>query len=264
MQRQIALMLREAHDALPECVTAFRKKSSAFENAKRHANQLVVVTADLADFYGSITLVDVAQLFEQLGAGRVVAVILARLSTLDEKLIQGGRASPFIANLVGHRLDNIILAKIKPGCRYTRYVDDLTFSGAESVVPSLIEIASWVRDARFELRPNSYSSTKQNAGPFVTGLNVAGEKPRISRRLRRQIDAFLHYASSCDISSAAARTFKRGKRATDRESALQYVQGLADWVRVIDEALSRRWATALVQLRGIGSSAVQYVPSSMR
>lgn len=248
IQRQTALLLRDAHEKLADCVTAFRKKASAFENARRHVRQPVVVTADVADFYDSITLHDVADLFHELGTGRTVAAILARLSTIDEKLMQGGRASPFIANLIGQRIDKAVLTELASEACYTRYVDDLTFSGPTHAVPSQSDVMRWLANTGFGLRQGSYLKVTKDAGPFVTGLNVAGAVPKIPQRLRRHVERFFYYANAFDVESAAARTFGSGKRSKDGKSALRYVRGLVDWLDPFDADLARDWNAKLAAL----------------
>src|SRR6478735_1169374 len=111
IQRQIALWLKPVSSKQAKCVTAYRKGGSALKNAQVHAGKSVVIVADLKDFFGSISLLDVVALFERLGVARQAAVILARLTTLEEKLVPGARTSPAIANLVASRLDELILGK---------------------------------------------------------------------------------------------------------------------------------------------------------
>lgn len=139
LQRQVALWLRAASNAQENHVTGFRDDSTPFKNASQHIGTLSreaeeeVLTADLSDFFGTIEIGDVMKVFEDLGAKRPASTVLARLCTIDEHLMQGGRASAPISNLVGDRLDKIILAELAPGCVYTRYVDDLTISGLRAL-----------------------------------------------------------------------------------------------------------------------------------
>jgi hypothetical protein len=236
LQRQVALWLKPEARTQHECVTGFRPRATPFENAKRHADQEVVVVADLADFYGTITLVDVLALFESLGAAREAAVVLARLSTLDEKLVQGGRASPYIANLVARRLDDEILRNKTVSCRYTRYVDDLAFSGLSQDVPSQALLEDWIRKAGFRIRIGSFKRSTREGGPYVTGLYVGGKTPQAPRHLRRRVERFLRFAEKFDIETAAEKTFS-----WDAATALKYVVGVAHWMSVIDENLSNGW-----------------------
>jgi RNA-directed DNA polymerase len=211
-------------------------------NAVRHVGKEVVLTADLSDFFGTISLSDVMVLFENLGAERPASTVLARLCTIDERLMQGGRASAAIANLVAQRLDSIILREIDSEAVYTRYVDDITISGPAVAIPSIQRLTAWIESAGFMLRPGSAIRKARSAGPFVTGLNVGGDWPRVPRKLRRRIERYLRFAADprFDEESAAARTFKRG-RLTDPSTARAYIRGMANWVRSIDEELARRW-----------------------
>ena len=249
IQRQVALWLKPYVNAQPACVTAFRDDASPCENATRHTGRPAVVVADLASFYDSVSLIDVAAMFESLGAGRQVAIALARMSTIDERLIQGGRASPYIANLVAARLDEIILQHLPSECVYTRYVDDLAFSGEENLLPSLEDVTRWVAAANFAVKPGSYRLTRRADGPYVTGLHVGGDVPRAPRKLRRRIERFLYFAEEHGIADAAARTFKHSPRRTDRDAAVRYVKGMANWLKPIDRTLSDEWLRRISQLR---------------
>src|SRR5262249_13182672 len=113
-----------------------------------HVKKKVVCNLDLEDFFPSITFARVRGLFHRLGYSPEVATLLALLSTepprvkaeLDEKhyfiavgeraLPQGACTSPAITNLVCRRLDARLAGVAKKwGFAYTRYADDLTFSG---------------------------------------------------------------------------------------------------------------------------------------
>jgi hypothetical protein len=258
IQRQIALWLKPFTSTQAECVTAYRKGGSALKNAQVHAGRSVVIVADLKDFFGSISLLDVVALFEQLGADRQVAVVLARLTTLEEKLVPGARTSPAIANLVASRLDDLILGKLPKGCRYTRYADDLTISGPNTRVPSLPDLRAWIESTGFRVREGSLLRTMKKAGPYVTGLHVGGKIPAAPRRIRRSVERFLRFAEKFDLASTAQETFKSGPRATDPRKALRYVRGIAMWMKPIDEALAGKWieridALQRVQVKGLAA-----------
>jgi hypothetical protein len=247
LQRHIALWLKPHVNALPSHVTAFRDDSSPFENASRHVGRGFVLNADLSDFYGSIDLMQVVNVFETCGVARAVAVMLGRLCVIDGKLMQGGRASPFVANLAARRLDHAIKSTLSAHCVYTRYVDDLTISSNDrDALPSLGFLNELIEDAGFRLRQGTYNIRERKGGPYVTGLHVGGTAPRIPRRLRRRIDRFLHFALITNVEHAAAISF-RG-RLEDPDAALSYVAGLIDWVRPIERPLSDRWAADLQEI----------------
>jgi RNA-directed DNA polymerase len=254
LQRQVALWLRTTSDALGDHVKGFRDGSCPLENARQHVDvkRDQVLTADLSDFFGTITIADVMREFEALGAARPASTLLARLCCIDERLMQGGRASAVIANLVAKRLDTIIIRELNPACTYTRYVDDLTISGATDSMPSVEQLTAWIQLADFRARPDSVILKSRAAGPYVTGLSVAGDRPRIPRRLRRKIERYLRFSARFDEETAARRTFKGG-RLTDPSEVHRWIRGMANWVRPIDKELADGWDNSLDELNEAGS-----------
>jgi RNA-directed DNA polymerase len=248
-QRQIALWLRPLVNAQPQYVTAFRNDSSIKANAKVHMNASVVLVADLEDFYGSISLAQTRDLFTAHGVHPQVSLTMARLCCVGGRLMQGGRASPFIANLIGEAVDRAVVA-LAPRCTYTRYVDDLTLSGDYQQLPTEHDLAEALASTGFRLRRNSFRVQERRAGAFITGLNVSATEPKIPRVQRRQMERFLHFAEIFGYSSAGTKTFKFGRRTGSVQSAdvLQYVKGYAYWVRSIDESLGDYWLGRIASL----------------
>src|SRR5439155_1276785 len=107
---------------------------------------------DLEDFFPSITFPRVRSVFQRLGYSPAVATVLALLCTECPRrpveyagqvyhvaigprgLPQGACTSPGLSNQVARRLDKRLcgLAE-KLGLTYTRYADDMTFSGGDEV-----------------------------------------------------------------------------------------------------------------------------------
>ncbi|MBX2921784.1 MAG: RNA-directed DNA polymerase [Chitinophagaceae bacterium] len=126
----------------------FVPRKSIVSNAASHIGKNVVVNADVKDFFPSITFKRVKALFGKLGYADKIATILSLLCTepvteevmLDGKkyfvqkgervLPQGAPTSPAVTNILCFRLDKRLSGVAKKfGCSYTRYVDDITFSG---------------------------------------------------------------------------------------------------------------------------------------
>ena len=154
VQRKI---LREILDRVPphEAAHGFRRGRSCLTAARRHAGEAVVVALDLRDFFASIPARRVHGLFRRLGYPWAVARLLTGLCTtatpsevfdglpqsqrhdwqtrqrfLQPHLPQGAPTSPALANLCAWRLDRRLdglAASLE--ARYTRYGDDLAFSG---------------------------------------------------------------------------------------------------------------------------------------
>lgn len=139
----------------------FRAGRSAVTNAAEHCGRAVVIRFDLTDFFPSIPAPRVYRIFLMLGYPDAVVRLLGGLCTtrlprsgcdarpnpaLDgsdysvwarlnvRHLPQGAPTSPALANLVAFHLDRR-LAGLAAACgaAYTRYADDLTFSGGEEL-----------------------------------------------------------------------------------------------------------------------------------
>src|SRR5690625_2960841 len=65
-----------------------------------------------------------------MGYNEQLSMVLSRICTLQGFLPQGAPTSPMLSNLVFYRIDEeIVKFCIENKIRYTRYADDMTFSG---------------------------------------------------------------------------------------------------------------------------------------
>jgi len=198
-------------------------------NAAPHVGRAVVVNLDLKDYFPSITFPRVKGIFQGLGYSPSVATILALLCTECPRrkaeyagrvlhvatgaraLPQGACTSPALSNLLARRLDarlNGLAAKL--GLAYTRYADDLTFSGAAERAPKIGYLLARVRHivAGEHLLVNEEKTRVQrpNARQTVTGI-VVNERPNVPRRVTRRLRAILHQAKKEGLGAA-----NRGQR----------------------------------------------------
>jgi retron-type reverse transcriptase len=130
MQRRILNKLLARLAAHP-CAAGFEVGRSIVTNALPHVGAEIVIRLDLKDFFPSTTAVRVESYFRTIGWDAEAAALLTRLCTHDGSLPQGAPTSPRLSNLVNYRLDARLLALARArGAAYTRYADDLTFSGS--------------------------------------------------------------------------------------------------------------------------------------
>ena len=195
----------------------FVRRRSIHTNAAEHAAKDIVITLDLEDFFPTITYRRVRGIFQAIGYGEEVAVALAMVCTVKpaEKirqflggirhrmLPQGAPTSPALANLACRRLDARLagLAR-KFGCTYTRYADDLTFSGDAAFEKTLKRFLPLLRriigEEGFRLNRKKIHFARRGARQRVTGL-VVNERPAVPRRYRRQLRAILHNAAKAGL-----------------------------------------------------------------
>ncbi len=211
-------ILRQILDRLPVTAAAqgFIAGRSILTNARQHAGRTVVVNLDLEGFFPTITFPRVRSVFQRLGYSPAIATILALLCTecprrqveYDGKpyhvatgprgLPQGACTSPALSNQVASRLDRRLggLAA-KLGLAYTRYADDLTFSGDaafnERVGYLMARVRQLAEAEGFAVNEKKSRVLRRNAAQAVTGL-VVNDRPGVPRAEVRRVRAILHRA----------------------------------------------------------------------
>jgi len=210
-----------------EAVHGFRAGHSILTNARAHIGRRVVLRMDLQDFFLTIGGARVDALFRTLGYPAEVARILMALCAnrvpagvlrprdaakyafelpdadwITRKrygawhLPQGAPTSPALANLCAFRLDvRLQAAADKFQATYTRYADDLTFSGETELLRGIDRFIPLVGAIAAEegLRVN-FHKTRVMTGALrqeVTGV-VVNRKLNLRRDAYDQLKATLH------------------------------------------------------------------------
>ncbi|MSR56689.1 MAG: RNA-directed DNA polymerase [Planctomycetaceae bacterium] len=200
-------ILREILDKVPlhPAAHGFAAKRSIRTNAAPHVGQRVILKMDLENFYPSVRFSRVVAIFRSLGYSREAALWLSRLTTsslpanaaqwslwspeleayLCRHLPQGAPTSPALANLSAFSLDLRLAGLARTfGARYTRYADDLTFSGDEHFSRSLavfIPLAEQIiRAERFRTNKSKRHVVRDHQRQQVTGV-VVNRHPNVAR-----------------------------------------------------------------------------------
>lgn len=159
--------------------TAFRRGGSIVHNARRHANQRLIATVDLRDFFEATKGHRVRRFFARHGWREEALGTLMRLCVFRDGLPQGAPTSPCLSNLVNASLDEA-LGQVAHDYRaaYTRYGDDLTFSWAQERLPDgfTIAVEECVAAAGYEVQPcKGWQVQRVEEGPCVTGVVLRGK-----------------------------------------------------------------------------------------
>ena len=140
-------------------------------NALHHKGNKYFFVTDLRKFYPSISYRRIYQLLIDLSYSPDVARILTRLTTEGGCLPQGTPTSTSIANLAFKKTDVELNEFCKSvNIRYTRFVDDLTFSSTKDFRKYNQELAAIVAKSGFKI---ARKKTGYKIGPTrVTGVVV--------------------------------------------------------------------------------------------
>lgn len=168
----------------------FRCGRSVVDNAAPHLGKRYVLKMDIHDFFGSIRSPRVRQTFKKIGYPENVSKVLGALCCLHRHLPQGAPTSPALSNIVGYEMDRKLAAlAAEYGLTYTRYADDLTFSGdvfpKEQIIPQVKRI---IRDEKFKPNHKKTHFMNQSSRKIITGVSVAsGVKLTIPKSKKREI-----------------------------------------------------------------------------
>lgn len=224
-------ILRDILDRIPvhEAAHGFRKSRSIRSFAAPHAGKAVVLRMDIQNFFPSIRAPRVDAFFRTAGYPEAVAETLAALCTnvvprsvwMDamrgrepmalesaallradyeelyarRHLPQGASTSPALANLCAYRLDCRLngLAKAS-GATYTRYADDLAFSGdrvfARGITQFADRVGAILLEEDFRAHYRKTRVMRAGARQSLAGL-IVNKHPNIARSYFDELKAIL-------------------------------------------------------------------------
>jgi hypothetical protein len=203
----------------------FRTGHSVVTNAAVHCGKGIVLRLDLTDFFPSVPAARVVRTFRMLGYPETVARLLAGLCTTrlptdvwDSRpdpaadgsdhagwqrlaarhLPQGAPTSPALANLAAFRLDRRLVALAAGvGAEYTRYADDLTFSGGGELARRVKRVSALVAviagDEGFTVNQRKTRVMRRGGRQHVTGV-VVNVRPNVPRA---EFDRFKAVLTNC-------------------------------------------------------------------
>jgi RNA-directed DNA polymerase len=182
--------------AAPDHVHGFVRERSTITNASQHLGKKCVLRMDLEDFFPSINAATIKALLQEQGYQGKVADFAVSLVTIGGKLPIGLSTSPLLSNLAFLSTDHSLAEYAQSeGLSFTRYVDDLTFSGDVTDRHST-DIARILDEAGWSVNTRKTVFMRRGGPQYVTGLYVGqSDGPRIPRKLKRKMRWTLHVIS---------------------------------------------------------------------
>jgi retron-type reverse transcriptase len=225
IQRNLKTILEEIYRP-PSCATGFVCGRSVLNNAEVHIGRKYIFNIDIAEFFHSIDRSRVKkelraileQYFESQNSHLIYidefSDMLAKLTTkrIIKKTIkkplginngvsfvlpQGAPTSPIISNIVCRNLDEQLSKLARSySLDYTRYADDITFSGNNNVFKSASKFRTVLTEVLgregFNIVPEKTRLLSRGERQVVTGL-VVSEKVNVPRRYIREVRMLLYF-----------------------------------------------------------------------
>ena len=205
----------EFHDA----ATGFILNRSIVDNAQRHVGKSYILNIDLQDFFHSFERSQLKTFFMGYpfylnGNREPIAYMLSCLCTypiemndqIKYVLPQGSPVSPTLTNILSERLDKKLTGIAKRfNLIYSRYADDITFSGEYDFIENqdfIQELKRIIEDGQGKKINDSKTRYQTyNDRQEVTGL-IVNSKVNVNRKYVKQLRMWLYYWEKYGYSKA--------------------------------------------------------------
>jgi hypothetical protein len=269
LQRRILSEILEKIPPHP-AVHGFVKNRSIQTFIAPHIRRDVVLRMDLCDFFPSIGGARIQALFRTVGYPESVADLLGGICTnavprdvwrrcpdnIDPHelwethalyarphLPQGAPTSPALANMCAYRMDCRLAGLAKSaGAQYTRYADDLAFSGDEKFADRAerfsIYVAAIAREEGFSVHDRKTRIMRQGVRQRLVGL-VANRSMNV---IRSDFDCLKAILTNC------VRLGPATQNRANHPNFRSHLEGRVGFVEMINPAKAKRLRRLLEQI----------------
>lgn len=232
---------------LDDSVHGFIKGKSIKSNASVHLGASQILKIDLKDFFPSIGFERIIMVFRTAGYSDPVSFVLAKLCSYNGYLPQGAPTSPVLSNIIAMPMDyRLKKASYSLGLSYTRYADDLTFSGDIIPISFIRLVQRIVEDSGFRINQSKTCLYRHSsARKIVTGIVVNGNRLALPKEYRKELRKDLHFIMKYGMNSHMK------ERKIRRIDYYEHILGKVNfWISIEPENLFAQKARAyLVQHR---------------
>lgn len=195
-----------AYYPISKYATAYKSGASVQKNAAPHINKKKILKLDVEGFFDNVIYSRVKEdVFRKDKFSEPIRILLTMLCYYRESLPQGAPTSPAITNIIMYNFDEKIGAYCEEkGISYTRYCDDMTFSGDFDekeiillVKEELKKLGLFLKKRKTAVIPNSKRQT-------VTGI-VVNEKINLTKEYKKKIRQEMYYIEKFGIQDHAKK-----------------------------------------------------------
>jgi len=214
---------------------AYTFNRSIKDHVKYHKNQKSVLTLDIENFFNNITPDKVEKLFIDKGYSPLVSNLISRLCTLNNSLPQGAPTSPRISNILMLPFDNEISNYCKPKLidgkkvqiKYTRYADDLAFSGDINKDELVKLVTNELKKLGLTLNKDKTIEKKQSQQQIISGI-VVNKKIQVPRKKRDELRQAMYYIEKYGLENHLA------KIECTKSNYISHLLGIANYIVFIN------------------------------
>ena len=183
-----------AYYPISKYATAYKVGSSVQKNARPHVNKKKILKLDIEGFFDNIIYSRVKDVvFYEDKFSEPIRILLTMLCYYRESLPQGAPTSPAITNIIMYEFDEKIGAYCtQKGVSYTRYCDDMTFSGEFDEKEIIILVKEELCKLGLFLKNRKTAVIHSAKRQTVTGI-VVNEKINLTTKYKKKIRQEVYY-----------------------------------------------------------------------
>lgn len=182
--------------------TAYRPGGSTKLNAKLHIGKPVLLKLDIKHFFDNIGYNLLKEkVFTEKRYSEQISSLLSILCLYMGTLPQGAPTSPTISNIIMRDFDNMVGEWCRgKGIAYTRYCDDMTFSGDFDPKDVIKLVKRELKKLNLSLNNKKTIVARKGQKQTVTGI-VVNEKLSISHSYKKKLRQEMYYCMKFGVES---------------------------------------------------------------
>ena len=203
VQRSIADNIL-AYYPISKYATAYKLGASVQRNAVPHVNKKKILKLDIEKFFDSILYSRVKDMvFREEKFSEPIRILLTMLCYFKESLPQGAPTSPAITNIIMYDFDEKVGEYCtEKGIAYTRYCDDMTFSGDFDEKEIIALVKKELKGLGLFLKDGKTKVVTSEKRQTVTGI-VVNEKINLTKEYKKKIRQEMYYIKKFGLENHA-------------------------------------------------------------
>ena len=224
---------------------SYVKNKSILNHAKTHIHLIDswLITYDIVDFFPSIKKESIENIFFNIGYNREVARALALLCSIEGELAQGFPTSPVLSNIYFENIDNVIATFcLENNMKYSRYADDLAFSGEGFEIPEKLkeELNSFLKSILIKsgliINQKKTKVFTNNQVKKLTGILIINNELKIPSKVKRFLSKEIYYCKKYGVEDHLIKTER-----INLANYKGYLYGIAGYIRMVEPKIGQQF-----------------------
>jgi RNA-directed DNA polymerase len=222
--------------------TGFIPEKSIIDNALPHIGKACVINLDIKDFFPSINFTRVYKLFTDMGYTRHLSMVFAGLCTFNNQLPQGAPTSPYLSNILCESLDTR-LSRLADhiGASYSRYADDITFSGEKEITKYIKLIKRVIKEEKFVVNEKKVRVQFSHHQQMVTGL-IVNSKLSVPSKTKKYLRQQIYFAKKFGVSNSL------NEQGISKSNYKGHLFGLAYFIKMVEPGIAEMFVEQMKEI----------------